>query len=235
MRILITRPRPDADPLADKLKSRGHTAFVEPLIDIVFTDGPPLDIDSIAALVFTSANGARAAARRTAARTVPVFAVGPATAVEATSLGFSDVRESKGDGVTALAAYIRATTNLANGTLLHVTGTATAGDLKTALAPDFTVRTAQLYDAKAAGALSGALVAELEASLIDAAMFFSPRTADLFAALVQAANLERHCRALTALALSPAVAEALQPLSFAQLRTAARATTEAMLDLLPPA
>lgn len=235
MRVLITRPLEDAGPLAARLQALGHTTLVEPLIDIVFTDGPEVDLTGVQTLLFTSANGARAAARRTSARNAPVLAVGPATAAAARSLGFANVTESTGEGVEGLAATIRATRDPKAGALLHIAGTVTAGDLKASLAPQgFAVRVERLYEARAAQNLSGALAAELEGGLIDAALFFSPRTADLFVALIRAANLESACAKMRALALSPAVAKALSPLPFRVVETAAHPTADALLARLAP-
>lgn len=233
MRVLVTRPRPDADTFAAQLHARGHTAFIEPLLEIIFADGPALDLARVQALLFTSANGVRAAARRTLERTLPVLAVGPATAGEATASGFTNVRQSGGDGVEALARFAQATLKPEGGALLHATGTVSAGDLKASLTPHgFIVRVERLYEARDAHSLSGALTAELGARQIDAALFFSPRTASLFAALMTAETLEPTCAAIDALALSPAVAAALAPLPFRAIRVAAHANAEAMLDLL---
>jgi uroporphyrinogen-III synthase len=94
------------------------------------------------------------------------------------------------------------------------------------------VRTERLYEARAAASLSGALTAELAAGLIDAATFFSPRTAGLFATLIEAENLASTCRGITALALSGAVANALVSLTFREVRVAGQPTAEAMLSAL---
>lgn len=235
MRVLVTRPRADAEAFAVTLRAHGHTTFIEPLIDIAFDDGPLLDLKQVAALAFTSANGARAAARRTANRTIPILAVGPATAAEARAQGFSDISESIGEGVEGLTRHILAARKPTDGTILHVTGSVTAGDLKGALAAHgFTARTEQLYEARAAQTLTGTLAAELRAGLIDAATFFSPRTAALFAALIEAENLGPTCRGMIALTLSQPVANALHPLSFRDIRIATRPTAEALLALLAP-
>ncbi len=234
MRVLITRPRPDADELAALLHARGHTTFIEPLIDIVMRDGPPLDLSGVQALVFTSANGARAAAMRTTERALPVFAVGPATAATARALNFVDLTESPGEGVEGLAQHVRAGLTPAKGALLHPTGAVTAGDLQASLEPHgFIVFRQVIYEARATDALSGALIAELGAGSIAAAMFFSPRTAALFATLTAAAGLAPACRGVVAMALSEAVANALAPLTFRHLSVAARPLTDAMLDLVP--
>ncbi|NOT41246.1 MAG: uroporphyrinogen-III synthase, partial [Alphaproteobacteria bacterium] len=233
MRVLVTRPRPDAETFAARLHALGHTTIIEPLIDIAFLDGPPLDLTGVQALAFTSTNGARAAADRTRERNIRVITVGAATAIEATTLGFADVSVSAGEGVDGLHRAIVGGLNPMAGTILHVTGTVTAGDLKGMLtASGFTTRTEPIYEARAAETLSGALTAELSANLVDAATFFSPRTATLFAALVEAENLASACRSMTALALSAAVANALQPLAFRDIRIAADPTAEAMLARL---
>ena len=235
MRVLVTRPRDDAEAFAASLHFLGHTTVIEPLIDIVFLEGPPLDLTGVQALAFTSANGARAAARRTGERRIRVIAVGPATAIEATMLGFVDVSLSNGEGVDGLSRSIVGALNPRAGLILHVTGTVTAGDLIGALtAAGFSARTERLYEARAADALSGALCAELVAGAIDAAAFFSPRTAALFAALIEAENLAATCRGITALALSGAVANALVSLPFREVRVALRPTAEGMLALLAP-
>ncbi len=235
MRVLVTRPRPDAETFAAHLHRLGHTTIVEPLIDIAFLDGPTLDLAGVQALAFTSANGARAAAHRTSERKIPVVAVGPTTAAEARTLGFANVSESTGEGVEGLNRHIQGTLKPAAGSILHVTGTVTAGDLKASLvAAGFAARTERIYEAHAAETLSGALTAELAANLVDAATFFSPRTASLFATLIEAENLASACRSMTAVVLSAAVANALQPLAFRGIRIAADPTAEGMLAHLAP-
>lgn len=234
MRVLITRPRPDAEAFAKSLHALGHTTLIEPLIDIAFEAGPPLDLRGVQALLFTSANGVRAAARRTTERTIRVLAVGPATAAEAAAQGFTRVAESSGKGVDALAQTARATLKPADGALVHATGSVSAGDLKAALAPSgFAVRTEQLYQARAARRLTSALIAELAAGRIDVATFFSPRTARVFAELL--APHASSCASIVALALSPAVAAALAPVRFRKTLVAAQPNAASLLDLLKSA
>ena len=233
MHVLITRPRPDADPFAARLHALGHTTIIEPLIEIVFHDGPSLDLRGVQALLFTSANGARAAARRTANRDLQIVAVGPATAAMSRELGFGKVGESPGEGVGGLTDHIRATLKPGNGDLLHPAGSVSAGDLKTSLElHGFHVRREELYEARAAQALSGALTAELGAGLVTGAMFFSPRTAAIFATLVANAGLAPACHAIVAMTLSAAVANTLATLTFRQVRVAEKSTAESMLGLI---
>ena len=107
MRVLITRPREDAEPFARALTAIGHEPVIEPLLEIVCPPGPALDLIGVQALLLTSANGARAAAQRTRERGIIAVAVGPATAMAARDAGFTNVSESSGEGVDALAAFVR--------------------------------------------------------------------------------------------------------------------------------
>ncbi len=231
MRILITRPRIDAEPFALAIRALGHDPVIEPLIEIAMLMGAPLDLNGVQALVLTSANGARAAAQRTTARDIVVVAVGTATATAARVAGFRNVSVSSGEGVEALAAFVRMTLRSVDGALIHPTSGIAAGDLAGALrSHGFTVRRETIYEARAVEHLSGAVVAELSAGLIDAAAFFSPRTAGLFAELVGDEGLEAACGRMTAICLSPAVASALTPLRFEAVKVAEKASTEAMLE-----
>src|SRR4029077_17748920 len=87
VRLLITRPRADAEAFAQILRRRGHVAIVAPLMEVVPHDGPPLALDSVQAVLATSANGVRALAARAARRDVPLYAVGPQTAEAAEQEG----------------------------------------------------------------------------------------------------------------------------------------------------
>jgi len=235
MRIVITRPRDDAEPFARAVMALGHDAVIEPLLDIVYPAGAPLDLKGVQAILLTSANGARAAALRTTVRDVAVIAVGPATAAAARAAGFVQVSESTGEGVEALAAFVRAKLRADAGALVHPTGSVAAGDLAGALGPHgFTVRRETIYEARAVDHLSGAVVAELSAGLIDAVVFFSPRTAGIFAELAGEEELEGACGRVTAICLSQAVASALEPLGFAGVKIAQNPSAEAMLALIGP-
>lgn len=233
MHILLTRPQPDASPMATQLHDKGHTTIIEPLISIAVDPPKALDLAPHQALIFTSANGARAAARHTENRQIPVIAVGPVTAAQAAHEGFSNITYSTGEGVAGLAAHIRKTVTPSAGTLLHITGTHTAGDLAAALAPHgFAVSTLKLYSAVAATQFSAALAAQLHTARIGAALFYSPRTAATFANLAIQENFQAACGNIAAIALSANVARSLGPLTFRKVLQAQTATTNALLELI---
>lgn len=230
-RILVTRPEDDGAALADSLARMGHEAVLEPLLAVRLR-GEALDVAGAQALLFTSANGVRAAARLTPDRGLPALCVGDATARAAREAGFATVESAAGD-VRTLAALVRRRAAPGAGPLLHVAGTVTAGDLAGDLAASgFQVRCAVVYEAVPAERFSEATHKALTAGRIDAVALFSPRTARTFARIVAEAGLSGAMQSIDLLCLSPAVAEALENLPRRKTLVAAEPTQTALLDLI---
>ena len=234
MRVLVTRPREDAAGLAAALEARGHAVLLEPLLTIVPRDPAdwPPGHEAAQALLVTSANGVRAFARGDPRRDLPVCAVGEASAAVARDLGFTSVVSASGD-VDDLAALVSARLDPAAGPLLHPAAGRLAGDLQGALTgAGFSVLRAVLYDAVPVAALSAPTVEAINSGAIDAVTFFSPRTAAAFVSLVEAARLQAGCGGIAAVCLSPAVAAALERLTWRQVAVAARPDQAALLAAL---
>lgn len=228
-RLLLTRPREDSEPLAAALAGRGIEALIEPLLRITMLPGPAPALDGVQALLVTSANGIRAFAAREARRDVAVYAVGDATARVAAAAGFTKV-ESAGGDVGTLAALVRRRLTPEGGALLHVAGSALAGDLAGALQrAGFAYRRSVLYRAETARALSPAAIGALAEGRIAGVVLYSPRTARLFCRLASAAGLAAACSPLTAFCLSEAVATAAA-LPWQHRLVAARPDQAAMID-----
>jgi uroporphyrinogen-III synthase len=234
-RVLVTRSMEDAAPLAERLEAGGFTAVVEPLLRIRFLEGVSPDLSGLQALAFTSANGVRAlvhAVPDAKHKGFAVFAVGPATAKAARAAGFSDVSSADGD-VDALARLIIGACEPAAGAVLHVAGSARAGDLMGALqGAGLDARRAVLYEAVAAETLSDSLRQDIEANGIGTVLIFSPRTAGLFVSLMADAGLAPHARDMCLLALSPAVAEAAGALPWGVVKVAEAPEQETLLAAL---
>ncbi|MBM3519006.1 MAG: uroporphyrinogen-III synthase, partial [Alphaproteobacteria bacterium] len=98
MRVLITRPRAEAERLAADLAARGIESLIEPVLEVRFRDVALPDPARFQAFLCTSANGARGLAAMTARRDAPLYAVGDATARAAEALGFAKVVSAAGDG-----------------------------------------------------------------------------------------------------------------------------------------
>ncbi len=233
-KILITRPEEDAKPLADALRTRGIATVIEPLLAISTLPeaAAPLaeDLANVQAILFTSANGVRAFADLSHRRDIGVLAVGDATADAARKAGFTAV-ESAGGDVNALAQLARQRLKPEAGPLFHAAGSAVAGDLARLLAEGgFTLRRRMLYESKPANAFTPEARAALLTGEIDQVVLFSPRTAATFTALAEAAALD--CRRMTALCLSPAVADAAGVLTWRAIRIADHPDLPSMLALI---
>lgn len=233
-RWLLTRPIADSRSLQAELRARGHEAVIAPVLEIAYRDRPP-DLNRVQALLFTSQNGVRAFDAAEPSREIPVFAVGRSTADAAIAAGFGQVESADGDSA-ALAALVAGRLDPADGALLHIAGTKTAGDLSSTLeAAGFTVRRSVLYEARPVDSLPEIAAAALRDGKVAGALFFSPRTADVFARLVAAAGLTSRLQGLAALCLSKAVAERLGDGRWGTVRIAERPESPALLALLDDA
>ena len=227
LRALVTRPRHEAATLAALLAERGIDAVIEPMIDIVNRTTSLPDCSGVRAILCTSANGVRALARASGERGVPVFAVGDATARAALAAGFDRV-ESAGGDVEDLARLMTTRLRPAEGRLLHVAGSEVAGDLAGRLgAAGFVVDRAVLYEARGATTLTPETAELIERGEIDLALFFSPRSATIFARL--AAPIAAGLIAATAISISTAADAALGDLPFRERLIAAAPTQAALL------
>jgi uroporphyrinogen-III synthase len=87
--VLVTRPRDQAQPLADALAAQGFEALVEPLIAVEPLSDEPIDVGAYDCVIVTSANGARELVRRMTSKPQAIAAIGPGTASALTELGLS--------------------------------------------------------------------------------------------------------------------------------------------------
>jgi uroporphyrinogen-III synthase len=126
-KVWITRASPGAEATAGRVRAMGWEPVITPLLQI--RDLPAqVDLADVGALAFTSANGVRAFAHLSEERGLPVFAVGPATALAARDEGFATVVSADGD-VAALAWTILGRKAQVGGWVLHPGAAELAGDL----------------------------------------------------------------------------------------------------------
>jgi uroporphyrinogen-III synthase len=233
VRLLVTRPEPEASELAARLRSQGHTALAQPLMRIVFAPEPP-GLPQPAAIAVTSRNGVRGLGRWPRAATwhrLPVFAVGDRTGDEARDAGFADVRCGSGDAAV-LAAMIKADFAGRGAPLLYAAGRDRSVDLGALLAP-LVVTTVEAYRGVAATELAAEVSAAIATRSLDGALFFSRRTATIFVDLVTAAQVVAGLENATLFALSPAVADPLRRLGAGSIAIARDPEMESLLALIP--
>jgi uroporphyrinogen-III synthase len=100
VRLLVTRPEPDAERTAVVLRASGHFVIVAPLLRIEPVEDAEIAAGPFAAVLITSANAAPAIARHRRfgeLRLLPVFAVGGGSAQAMRAAGFAHVASANGD------------------------------------------------------------------------------------------------------------------------------------------
>ena len=183
MRLLVTRPEPDGERTANELRARGHHVMLAPVLHVEIMGDADLGSGPWAAVLITSANGARAVAshpRRTELMALPVLAVGQASAEAARDAGFLEVSSADGDGGDLVRL---ATARFAPGgrPLLYLAGEERARDLAGELAvrglrTDIVV----VYRTVKAKAFPEQARAALAAGEIDGVLHFSRRSVESY-------------------------------------------------------
>jgi uroporphyrinogen-III synthase len=191
---------------------------VAPVLAVYALDAE-IDLQGVAALAFTSMAGVRAFAERTDTRSLPVFAVGGATAAAARDAGFARVASADGDA-RALARLIGSNPGL--GLVLAPGARERAGDLLGLLAAQgVQARALTLYETRPTGA---ALPPGAQAALVH-----SPKAAAAISPILEA---DPAAGRLTVCCLSPAVAAPLATLPLRRLAIAAHPNETSLLALL---
>jgi uroporphyrinogen-III synthase len=233
VRVLITRPRERAAELARALERRGDTALIEPLLAIEPVGEVAPELHGVQAIVLTSAHAV--AALSPAAKALPIFAVGDATAAAARAAGCGRVT-SAGGAAAELARLIAARCRPSGGALLHLSGEQVSEGLPEPLAEaGFALRRQVVYRAVAADALTPATVEALATRQLDAVLLFSPRTARIFVELIGRQGLREPITRIAAICLSKAVAQPCREIEWGAVHVAARPQLGALLEALEAA
>lgn len=205
MRVLVTRPEPQAETTAARLAALGHEPVVAPMLVVVPEPDVALPLDGVSALVITSKAAVDIVTGRpdrAALTRLPLYVVGDATAAAARAVGFGRVVSAAGD-VEVLAEIIRRDGLAPGATVLHLAGRDRAGDLAGLLAPDgLKVAVAVLYRAEPSESLPDAVAAALRGGAIDAILVYSERSAAALAATIGRAGLSDAVRDIAVVAIS---------------------------------
>ena len=213
--VLITRPEPGAGVTAASVAMLGWEAVLAPALILKPRSIAPVRVQ--ASLVTSKA------AVPALPHGPPVLAVGEASAAAARAMGHLAMA-ADGDAVSLLA-LARARLRPEDGPLLLAVGAGYARDLATGLRlAGFTVLRRIAYAAVPAYGFPPGI-----ASRVSAALFFSPRSAQ-----VSLPWLVAVAPRIRAIAISPRVARALGILPWLRIDTAPRPDHDAMLETLGP-
>jgi uroporphyrinogen-III synthase len=236
MRLLVTRPLPDALETAERARALGHEALVQPLLTIVFAPAPR-DVPEPAAILVTSRNALRALQswpQMPGWLRTPMFVTGAATARDAEALGFADVREGGGDAAS-IARAVQAGLASGAGPLLYPAARDRTGALAEVLtAAGHAVLTVEAYRAAAAVRLDQAVRTALAEGTLDGVLLYSRRTAEAFRTLATKAGLGDRLGTPTTYVLSEQVAAALAGTG-ARVEWPAQPDEESLFRLIGPA
>lgn len=204
MIVLVTRAEDDARRSAALLQQRGHTSILSPILSVRALDAraPHGDFD---AALGTSAHAFASRAHESLTR-LPLHAVGARTAQAARAAGF-DVAFVAEDAAR-LAEHLA---RMRASRFVYFAGRARKADLEQALArAGHSVSTVETYDAEPARALSHEARDALAAGALSAALHYSPRSAEIFCALVDAHDLRAAALRLRHVAISQDAAAPLR-------------------------
>ena len=236
MRLLLTRPEPDAQRTATALRAQGHDVIAAPLLRIEPAADAKIGEGPWAAILITSANAAHAVAAHagvTPLRTLPVFAVGRRSAEAMAAAGFADVTSADGD-VGDLGRVVAMRMPPA-APLLYLAGEDRSGDLAGDLrGRGFAVETTMIYRAIAATDLPAAAALAL-ASGVDGVLHFSRRSAEAYVDAARAAGLLANALKPVHFCLSAQVAEPLAQAGAADVRVAERPNEAVLIALIAAA
>ena len=233
MRLLVTRPEPDAARTAAALRARGHDVVLAPLLRIELLDFELPD-EPWSAVVMTSANAARAVAehpRRAALIVREAFTVGRHTADAARVAGFRTVHSADGDK-DDLADVLRARRDERVGPLLYLAGEDRAGNFA---AGDTSVMTVVAYRAVKADRFAPEVAAALARRALDGVLHFSARSAQAYLDCASRDGILDAALAPLHVCISRQVAQPLAAAGAAAIRIAPRPDESAMIELVGPA
>lgn len=224
--VLITRPREDSGALAAPIEARGYGVAAEPVLSIEPLPAVWPEDDAYRGLVLTSTNALRQIPGNLY-RGLPVYAVGARTASAASQAGFKNVTGADGDARALESVLTRK--GFAPGTrLFHPCGE----DSIPLNVSGTVIERKFVYRAVPVGRLGESTAALLDRRAVAAALFFSPRTAAVFKALLLKARKKDSVTSIDALCLSHSVLESLKDLPWKATKVAAHTDRESLLALL---
>ncbi len=234
MRLLVTRPEPDASAFADELRALGHEPVLQPLLEFRVLD---FDIERLRAaksIIMTSGSSLRALQESGALGDIlgkPLYCVGEQTAKRALSAGFQAVLEIAETGEDLTGKIIAS--GRKDAPIVHVMGEHTAFDIAGALAREgFAVQSMAVYSMEACAEFLPSVDAMLKAGAIDGVILMSPRTAEIYVSLCHRYGNLNCAKTLSYFCLSGNVAAKLASFEPDRVLVSRKPNKEALLDLL---
>lgn len=232
LKMLVTRPEPDASETAARLRALGIEPVIAPLLVQHTEDTSLPDPAGFAAMAVTSANALRALAERgeLARYTgLKLFAVGDKTATVARDFGFADVVSANGNFGMLVETLAHAGLS---GPIWYPAARVQSGDLARSLAPfGLMVITSVVYRMEMVDAQNAQIGAAVSDNDVKSVLLYSKMSAQAFVSVTKALPPPNRANSLTLLCLSENVAEPLIDAHFVRIGLADHPSEEAMLAL----
>ncbi|WP_257167681.1 uroporphyrinogen-III synthase [Bradyrhizobium sp. SRS-191] len=234
MAVLVTRPAPDNERTAERLRARGFDVLLAPMLRFEPVALPADAGREAAGIVVTSSNALRAIAPQLVGSgllNLPLFAVGDQTAAAAREAGFGQVMSASGDAAALRELIATSSVIGAGGTLLYLAGADLSRELAGELAErGFDVITETVYRMAPVAALPRAVCEAFAANRIEAVLHYSRRSAAAFVAAIRAEGVEISALAVPHGCLSANVAEVLREAGATQVTIPAHPDENDMLE-----
>jgi uroporphyrinogen-III synthase len=236
VRLLVTRPEPDAERTAAKLRTSGHEVELASLLRIEPIEHAELGVGPFAAVLLTSANalpGLVSHKRFPELRSLAAFVVGGRTAKAARAAGFSQVTSADGNQRDLVHRICTRFVRPERRPLLYAAGEDRSGDLAGELgAAGFPVETVVVYRAAAASDFAPHEREALARGRLDGVLHFSRRSAESFLRCAAAGDVLAPALRLYHFCLSSQVAEPLLAAGALLVRVAPRPEEAALIELI---
>lgn len=232
MRVLVTRPEPEATRTAARLRKLGHELVVFPLSQIrAIAVRDAVSASDFDAIAVTSANAIRHAPKELLAslKQLRCYAVGKSTAIAARDAGFADIVEGPGDA----AGLAETVVNHRPRRLLYLTGVVRMPGFESALAAQgVPARAVEVYNTVEVSHSADFLLSHLGDRPLDAVLLYSATASEAFGRLATVPEMAGILGRARILCMSERVRAALTPPLDARAETASRPEEASLVALL---
>jgi uroporphyrinogen-III synthase len=218
MTILITRPLAAAKRTEQAFQLAGFETWIAPVLTII-----PLQVTinpaAYDAIITTSANGVESVATLTQDRDTPIFCAGKTSATVVYELGFTSAFYPSEPGGKELITLIKQSSFKR---FAYIRGEVIKIDIAHALqdVPDVHVDTYITYKTVPTSAWTDETLDLFHTNKISAITFYSEHSAQIILNLLNTHNFLDYTPFITALCLSPAIAEAIQSIVWKNIEIA---------------
>ncbi len=229
MKVLLTRPQQDSEELAEELLQHNINSHIDPLIEIEMNPFNE-NLQQTQALVITSPNGIKCFAKQNQERSLPLFVVGEESKRLAASLHFKNIIQGEGTALSLLPLIKMACPKL-DKEIAYITGNYIHTDLCEHLGhKGYITKRIIVYNTIEKTTFNPQTWQFLKEKTISTVILFSPRSAQIFAKLIQ--NSRDACQSLYGVCLSSEVMKNISELPWKKLYTAVSPTRQEIIRIL---